>query len=500
MEFRGVLAFFETKTFQKLLLVHGVFFLARCCYLVWGPFDLFSEEAQYWVWSKNLALSYYSKPPFVAYFNFLTTSIFGSSAAVIKLNGLCFGFLSVLVTYQLSLEIFHSKQQAVIASFCSYLLPFHHTTFNFFMTDAPLYFFWGLGLLALWRMIHGAKHAWIVMGVSCGLGFLSKYTMLFMAPSVLVLFLVTDKNWLARKELYGALFLAALFTIPVIWWNVEYDFVSARHVSSIGAKTLTLERRLSFVGEYIGGQIGIVSPLLLPFLFFFKRQNLTKKIRWFLWVGPVFTFGFFLLYSLTKRVEVNWPVFAYFPIPIILANTYAGLNNARLFKTLSMITLGLIAGLFYFSPYLYGLGLGRIIHPSKDPAARMMGWRSLGATVQYHADETNGRYFLFSDNYHVASEASFYSRDQKVPIVLNLGRRRNQYDLWPGMHQYEGSDYKGVFVTRERQIPSEVLQGFEKLIRVDTVKTQLGGEFIKPSIVATFGGLIHVREQESKSY
>ncbi len=492
-----MLSFFENKTFQKLLLIHGAIFLVRYCYLVFGPFDIFSEEAQYWVWSKNLALSYYSKPPFVAYFNFLATSILGSSQAVIKLNGLLFGFGAVMVTYQLSLEIFHDKRLAVMASFLNYLLPFHHTTYNFFMTDGPLCFFWGLSLLFLWRMINDSKNAWIAFGISCGLGFLSKYTMVFIAPFALVV-LATNRKWLFRRDFYGALGICVLVAIPVMIWNLENDFVSARHVSSIGAKTLTLGKRLSFLGEYVGGQLGIVSPLLLPFLFF--RGALKNQALRFLSLGPLLVFGFFLIYSFTKRVEVNWPIFAYFPIPILLAQVYLKLSRKKLFNILSVLTAVLIAGFFYLTPFLYDLGLGKIIHPSKDPAARMMGWESLGKKLDEHVGAVEGEYFLFSDNYHVASEASFYSNDQKVPFVLNLGRRKNQYDLWPGVSQYEGSRHYGVFVTRERKIPNEVTEGFEELIRVDTVKTQLGGEFIKPSIVATFRGLIHVREQISETY
>ena len=30
-------------------------------------FDLFGDEAQYWVWSKNVDFGYYSKPPLLAW-------------------------------------------------------------------------------------------------------------------------------------------------------------------------------------------------------------------------------------------------------------------------------------------------------------------------------------------------------------------------------------------------------------------------------------------------
>lgn len=47
-------------------LVLGVLLL-RVAYLAWlCPFGLVEDEAQYWDWSRHLALSYYTKGPGVA--------------------------------------------------------------------------------------------------------------------------------------------------------------------------------------------------------------------------------------------------------------------------------------------------------------------------------------------------------------------------------------------------------------------------------------------------
>src|SRR6266446_4955373 len=51
----------------------------RLLWLALQPADLFPDEAQYWVWSQQLALGYYSKPPLVAWLIALTTGLFGDS-------------------------------------------------------------------------------------------------------------------------------------------------------------------------------------------------------------------------------------------------------------------------------------------------------------------------------------------------------------------------------------------------------------------------------------
>ena len=42
-------------------------------------FSLYGDEAQYWLWSKELDFGYYSKPPLLAWFLFGHTAFFGDS-------------------------------------------------------------------------------------------------------------------------------------------------------------------------------------------------------------------------------------------------------------------------------------------------------------------------------------------------------------------------------------------------------------------------------------
>src|SRR5580765_441792 len=57
----------------------AIFLLTRLAYLSAGKIELSEDEAYQWLWSKHLALSYFSKPPFIAYAQFLGTSLFGDT-------------------------------------------------------------------------------------------------------------------------------------------------------------------------------------------------------------------------------------------------------------------------------------------------------------------------------------------------------------------------------------------------------------------------------------
>jgi len=67
---------------NPLVLAVGInllFLIFRILYVLLYPVDLSPEEAQYWDWSRRLDLSYYSKPPMVAYLNALSTAVLGNT-------------------------------------------------------------------------------------------------------------------------------------------------------------------------------------------------------------------------------------------------------------------------------------------------------------------------------------------------------------------------------------------------------------------------------------
>lgn len=83
-----------------------------------------------------------------------------------------------------------------------------------------------------------------------------------------------------------------------------------------------------------------------------------------------------------------------------------------------------------------------------------------------------GPFFIVSDSYHLSSEIAFYTKGNPVVYCVNLGRRMNQYDLWPGF--YDLLHYNAIFVTIKG--PEEV-KGFVdrfKECRREILKTHRG--------------------------
>lgn len=134
--------FHRTLTLCILALV--AFF--KLIYFSFSNHSIFTEEAQYWLWSKHLDWNYYSKPLMIAVYNFISTTIFGDTDFAIKFNAVLFSFLTAWVVFELALTIYKKRNIAFWSSMMLTVMPFFHLGSLFHTTDSSLYFFWILSL------------------------------------------------------------------------------------------------------------------------------------------------------------------------------------------------------------------------------------------------------------------------------------------------------------------------------------------------------------------
>jgi hypothetical protein len=206
--------------------------------------------------------------------------------------------------------------------------------------------------------------------------------------------------------------------------------------------------------EFLGSQIGVVSPLL----FFALVAALVRSGRLaladqkdphlflFLFSSPFL--AFFLLWSLFQKVQANWAAPAYLMVTVALAawwdellNRVEGTRKWLLGTAIGMVllpgTLMIVVGHFPGALRLVGIDLP----PQVDLTKRLRGWRELGAAAGKMMEMSRDRkIFLASDSYQVASELAFYVPGQPKVYNISLGRRMNQYDIWGGLDSLQGED------------------------------------------------------------
>ena len=451
-----------SSSFFFLLLV---LLAGRIFYISYGPLQLSPDEAHYWEWSRRPDLSYYSKGPLIAYLIGLTTSIGGANELGVRFLAPFFLFFSSLIIYRLSIKLYNDSRIGVLAGLLLQFIPLF-AAYGIIMTiDSPFIFFWILSLYLFFKAVRENKIIWwALLGVSNGLGMLAKYSMAFFYICCAIYLIMEKEKRGLLKDLktYLPLIISLILFLPVLVWNIKNDFVTFRHTGGhLGIYEGLKLRPLSFL-EFIGSQFGVITPLLfLTFMIVIFQlivtfaTNMEKKIRTvtsppiehtlFLLSFSLPVLLFFLLKSLQAKVQANWPLMAY-PTMVILSVAWYVNKWQSLKKWMRYLFVLSLAFLLFITPFLYFPGVLGL--PARlDPSSRLRGWEELGKRISQITEEMKhkGPFFIVSDKYQVSSEIAFYTKGNPVTYCVNLGRRMNQYDLWPGFHDFV--HYNAIFVT-----------------------------------------------------
>lgn len=445
----------------------GVFLIAKLLYIGWGPLDLAPDEAHYWDWSRHLDFSYYSKGPFIAYNIWFGTKLgefIGFSppnpAFWIRFPAVLNSLLLGIIAWLFVNRLWQDKRIAFYVILILAAIPIYAVGSIIMTVDNPLMLFWALYIyLVFIALERGNGRYWYISGIALGFGFLSKYTMMILIPCIFFYLITTPQHryWLRRKEFYIGLLIAFIFFLPIFLWNAGYGWIGLKHlVGQAGFAKGAVEKPFfsSHIFEFIGMQIGLVSPVLFILIItgFIKAWHLREDYRYNLlfWTGTPLGI-FYLLLSLHKYCQANWPVPVYFS-GAILVGTFFCLRR--------ILKIGIALGIFMWL-LIFCIDILPNVPDRFDPTIRLRGWKELGRKIGRISSDFSkeGPFFIFSNTYQLTSELAFYVPGQPRTYCVNLGRRMNQYDLWSGFDELIGSN--AIYVKhRDREIEPEIIDAF----------------------------------------
>jgi membrane-associated phospholipid phosphatase len=462
--------------------------VARWLYLASGTIQLAEDEAYQWVWSKHLALSYYSKPPLIAYTQFLSTSLLGDNAFGVR-------FLSPLITALLSWIIlrFFAREVNARAGFFLLLIVTATPLLSVgavLMTVDPLsVLFWTAAMLAAWRAVQerGTTGDWFRVGLWLGLGFLSKYTAL-LQWLCLALFLVLwppGRKHLRQAGPYLALLTNLICALPVLIWNFHHRWITVTHVAGLAGAGEPWHPTFRFLDDFIGGEFGLLNPIFFVASFwaacaFWRRGRHDPRLLYFFSMGaPVFLV--YLVQSFRTRILPNWIVPGVLPWFCLMVIYWEARWRLGVRQVKGWLNTGLILGfviviLFHqtnlwsktfgvrqvLASALHLLPAGRNSHlvadlltepylpVHLDPLHRVREWDTTARVVnQARLDlQVDGQpVFIIADHYGLVGQISFYLPEARAaikatPLVYcrSSPAPENQFYFWPGYNQRKGQN------------------------------------------------------------
>src|ERR1700760_180932 len=160
--------------------------------------DLRTDEAYYWTWSKENALSFLDHPPMIAWFIRFGTAIFGDTNFGVRFAGV----LAMLIMQLLLADIVRRVTHDVRAVVLAVLMPEAALYYGLLMAKvAPDVAMIPFAVAMLWALVRLSESDdarwWLAAGVFAGLALLSKFTVVMMLPAVAAFMLVP--NWRLRQ-------------------------------------------------------------------------------------------------------------------------------------------------------------------------------------------------------------------------------------------------------------------------------------------------------------
>ena len=387
------------------------------------------DEAYYWVYSRALAPGYLDAPPMVALWIRAGTELAGQGALGVRLLGPLVGVVGSLLLYDAAERLWPARAAGASAAvFLNATLLFGVGTV--IMTpDTPLLFFWTACLWALARLLSGGRPGWwLAIGVFAGLALASKYTaaLLWLGIGLWLLAVPPLRRWWQSAALWGGALLGAFMFLPVVLWNARHHWASFLRQGG-RVEDWHPARAAQFLGELIGGQSGLATPIM--FVLLVAGVGLSARRAWrdrdpaasLLCALTLPGAAVFLEHAMGDRVQGNWPAILY-PAAAVAAAGLEGWRWAR--WRVPAVVVGLAMTLVvYVQAATFALPL-----PARaDPVALQLGgWRGLARSVdairrQEHAG------CVASDEYGVAAELARLMPGDVV--VLAVGRRWRLFAL-----------------------------------------------------------------------
>lgn len=484
--------------------VIALLLVARWCYIASGTIQLVEDEAYQWVWSKHLALSYYSKPPLIAYTQFLGTFLWGDTAFGVR-------FFSPLITAFMSLVVlrFMAREVNARAGFFLVLIVTAAPLLSVgavLMTVDPLsVLFWTAAMLAGWRAIQekSTSKDWLWVGLWMGLGFLSKYTELvqWACWALFLLLWPPARKQLRRPGPYLALLVNLVLSLPVLIWNYQHQWVTVTHVAQDADAGKGWSLTLRYFVDFLGGEAALLNPVFFvaavwAAIAFWKRERRNPRLLYFFSMGaPLFLM--YLLHSFHARVLPNWiapSVLPLFCLMVVYWDTRFRLGqHAVKFWLAAGLAFGFFAVGFFHNTNVAQKLTGHFLKVKLDPLHRARDWDVTAQAVDTARQQLllEGKpVFIITDHYGLAGQISFYLPEARTnvqtdPLVFarSTDVPENQFYFLPGYKTRKGQN--AIYVRELNRDdptppppPERLLSEFDAVTSLGVTNVLYHGEYL----------------------
>ena len=428
-----------SKEWQIILL----FALAKLLihFLTFSNYELHRDAYLYYAQSEHLAWGYFSAPPATALIGKLSTLIFGNTTFALRFFPALAGALDIIIIGFAVKELGGKRIAISLASLAFLLSPAYLHVNTLFQPIAFNHFYWLLSAYLFLLMIKRENpKIWIWIAIVFGIGFLHKYSIVFLYVAFACSLLISRQRFLFQSKYFiVALFIGIAIISPNLIWQNQNGWPVLMHMSEL--------RNTQLVHVHVSD--------------FLTDQLLMNVQGLILWIGA-------LLILLFKKAERRYRLFAHIYIIVIVILL---LGSGKSYYSLGIYPILFVFGAYFTEKYarqylipvvgflvvsmcfcLYfslshdGIPFNTFEKAIKEDAFRwedgeyhdlpqdmadMTGWHELGLKVidlYLSLDENNRRDCdIFCDHYGQAGAVMFYEKEIQIPQPISFN---DNFPIW----------------------------------------------------------------------
>ncbi len=434
------------------VLAIAVLTFARVALALLDATQLSTDEAQYWAWGQDLAFGAYSKPPLIGWLIRGFTEVFGTSVWSVRLSSPLLHGATALAVLALALRVLPPAAAALAALF--YLTtPAVALGAALITTDTPLLLAATLAFLAQHHLAQRratgkAGFGWaMVLGVALGLGFLSKYAMIYAALGM-ALAAWAAPGWRIRgRDLAVAVLVAVLMLVPHLLWLAQQGFVTFLHLADT-AQPAGAERAVYALPalRFLAEQFVVIGPILFAACLWAMLRAPRGSDDAGLAALAAAPLAIVTLQALGGKALANWAVLFIVPGVILAAGVLAQ------HRALTLISLGLALVVTLALPLAKAIGTGWQRPDGRLLLARYMGHDEMGGWVTAQAQRLKAATIVARDR-DLLADLEWFATDQpwQVRAVPPPVRPANHWELKQPFQP--GLDAAPVFVLQRTGTP-----------------------------------------------
>ncbi len=460
------------KTFLLLLLI----FIIRLTSILNSPLGLSVDEAQYWDWSNNLEFGYFSKPPLIAWLIASTTYFFGNAEWSIRLASPILHFMTTIIIWLIAKKIYNKKVANFIALTWT-TIPLISFGSLVISTDTPLLLFWSLSIFTLLKTLESNNIIWpILLGISIGLGFLTKYAALYFIIILFFLILFNQRFKENISKLIVSIFTFLILCSPNLYWNYVNDLSTFNH-TAYNANLNSISINYIEVIKFVTSQL-IVCGLFFLTAYILKVINIKphNKNEFLLICFSLPILIIIMIQSFLKTSNANWAATAY-PGVIILIGSFIYKKENKFFLNLIKFNLMFNFCIFLFLTKVFITGSFYPIELKSDPLRKLKGYPELSNNINSLIKKENPNAILFTRRNDITKFSYYLSINNNKIKRYFLSLREspiNHYEYFYNFREHSLQKKDIVFIiTNHKEIDSNFLKYFDRLMFIKQINYKM---------------------------